>query len=336
MFVAAGEVVWADVPEPALPGPDGALVRPLAVARCDLDRPMAALGLFPGPFVVGHEMVAEVVAVGDEVGTHRVGDVVVVPFQVSCGACGPCGRGTFAACSTNRAPLGASFGFGSSGGGFGGAVADLVAVPHADHMLVPAPPGVSPVVLANLSDNVSDAYRAVAPGLRERPDADVLVLSSGTGAIALYAVAAAIALGAPNVRYIDRDPERAAVATTLGADATVHEGPWPKRFAPAAVVVESIGEPAGLLCALRSTEAYGICTVVSVSFDPVTIPIVECYTRGITLHASRADGRRLLPEVIELVTSGRLDPLSVPTTIIPWDQAADAWLVPATKLVLQR
>jgi len=60
----------------------------------------------------------------------------------------------------------------------------------------------------------------------------------------------------------------------------------------------------------------------------------EMYTRGITFHVSRADSRRLLPDVIGLVATGRLDPLAIPTTVVPWDEAPAAWL--ETKLVLAR
>jgi threonine dehydrogenase-like Zn-dependent dehydrogenase len=86
-FIGPGRVEWRDEAEPQLPDAEGAIVRPLAVARCDLDRPMAQQGLFPGPFGVGHEVAAQVVAVGERVASRRIGDRVVVPFQVSCGAC---------------------------------------------------------------------------------------------------------------------------------------------------------------------------------------------------------------------------------------------------------
>ncbi len=42
--------------------------------RCDLDLPMAARGLFPGPYTVGHETVADVVAVGDDLRIRKAGD----------------------------------------------------------------------------------------------------------------------------------------------------------------------------------------------------------------------------------------------------------------------
>jgi hypothetical protein len=66
-YVEAGRVEWQEAPDAVPPGPAGAVVRPLAVARCDLDLPMAMAGLFPGPFALGHETVAEVVAIGDQV-----------------------------------------------------------------------------------------------------------------------------------------------------------------------------------------------------------------------------------------------------------------------------
>jgi hypothetical protein len=55
MFVEAGRVAWDEAPDPQLTDSHGALVRPLAVARCDLDQPMAAFGIFPGPQVTAFD-----------------------------------------------------------------------------------------------------------------------------------------------------------------------------------------------------------------------------------------------------------------------------------------
>jgi threonine dehydrogenase-like Zn-dependent dehydrogenase len=331
-YESPGSLAWQEAPDP-VPAPHGAVVRPLAVARCDLDAPMATLGLFPGPFPVGHELVAEVVEVGRDVDT-RVGARVSVPFQVSCGACPPCVAGRTSACTAYRAPAGAAFGFGERGGGHGGAVADLLAVPHADHLLVPAPEGLSDAALATLPDNVVDAYRAVGPALAERPGADVLVLAGAVPSIGLYAVALACALGAGSVRYVDAAP--LGVAQALGATATHLEDGWPRRLDRAQIVLDGTADPAGLACAGRSTADLGLLTVVGIVFGEAPLPLLEMYTRGITLHTSRADSRRHLPAVLELATSGAFDPLVVPTTAASLDDAADAWLAPATKLVLTR
>jgi alcohol dehydrogenase len=336
-FVEAGRVEWREVPDLAPPDPTSAVVRPLAVARCDLDLPMAKAGLFPGPFPVGHETIAEVVAVGERVLARKVGDRVLVPFQVSCGACEACRGGRFGGCTAFRGRIGAAFGFGEAGGGFGGAVADQLAVPAADHLLVPAPADVPVMALATLPDNLVDGFRAVGPQLRDRPGAEVLVAGGMVKSVVLYAVAAAVAAGASRVRYIDGDQRSLAAAAALGADAVEHRGPWPRRFDRAPITVDGTGDPDGLAAVLRSTEDYGYCTSVAIYFGPVTpVPLLDMYTRGVTFHVSRADSRRLLPEVIPMVAAGRLDPLAIPTTVVPWEEAPAAWLEPATKLVLTR
>jgi len=330
------QLAWEDVEEPELSAPTSALVRPLAVARCDLDLAMVHQGLFPGPYGVGHEIAGQVIAVGNDVATHRPGDLVIVPFQLSCGTCTSCEHRTFAACSTHRAPIGASFGFGAAGGSFGAGISDIVAVPHADHLLIAAPPGIAPAALAGISDNVTDGYRAVADALTRHPGADVLVTAGGLPSVSLYATATAIALGASSVRYIDRDHERVSAAASLGADADVHTGPWPRRLSPATITVDATGTPDGLACTLRSTRPYGTCTLVAIYFQPVEVDLLDLYTRGITIHTSRVDSRRHIPDVLRLVSTGELDPLAIPTTIAPWEQAAEAWLTPATKLIVQR
>ena len=79
MLIGAGEVRWEDASEPTLSGAGAAIVRPLAIATCDLDVGVLRGG-FPlqGPYPFGHEGVAEVVAVGDAVREITIGDIVVV------------------------------------------------------------------------------------------------------------------------------------------------------------------------------------------------------------------------------------------------------------------
>jgi threonine dehydrogenase-like Zn-dependent dehydrogenase len=154
-FVEAGQLEWRDAADPTLEGDGQALVRPLAVATCDLDTGVIA-GRFPipGPFAFGHECVAEVVDVGDAVTSVRPGDLVSVAFQISCGDCAACRAGNSGSCT--ETPRLAMYGL-PLGGHWGGFLSDLVRVPYADAMLVALPEGVAPATAASVSDNIVDA-----------------------------------------------------------------------------------------------------------------------------------------------------------------------------------
>src|ERR1700753_2159951 len=162
-FEEAGRYAWRDVPEPQITAPEQALVRPLVVACCDLDVAVChgRLPLQPG-YAVGHEGLAEVVAVGDDVGGVRVGDRVVVPFQISCGTCRECRRGVTGTCGS--VPLMSMYGMapiaGLDGGGF---MADHVPVPYADTMPTGVPESGDAISIASLSDNIPDGWRTVGP-----------------------------------------------------------------------------------------------------------------------------------------------------------------------------
>lgn len=149
--------------EPQLSGDGAALVRPVAVATCDLDALIVAgESPFPAPFAVGHECVAEIVDAGDAVGSFQAGQLVSVPFQISCGQCVPCRRDRSSNCAS--VDFMSTYGFGPKVSRWGGFLSDLVCVPYAEHMLVPVPDGVEPAAVASASDNIADAWRAVAPG----------------------------------------------------------------------------------------------------------------------------------------------------------------------------
>lgn len=333
-YLGDGQLEWRDAPAPEA-GPDDVIVRPVAVARCDLDPMMIELDLFPGPYAVGHEFVGDIVSVGDAVTDWSVGDRVISPFQVSCGGCVPCASHRFAACATHRAPAGAAFGFGPAGGGHGGAMADLLRVPHADHLLHAAPTGVPLAALASVTDNVADAYRTVAEPLESQRGAEVLIVGGAGSSIGYYAILWASLLGASRVRYADTDPARCAVAESLGADVVLADGGWPRRFERAPITVAYTIDLAGLHAAIRSTDDYGHCSVPAIQFAPdVVLPLLEMYTKGITLHLSRVDARRLLPTMLEHVGSGAFDPLRIPTEIADWDDAPDAWRRPDAKVVV--
>jgi threonine dehydrogenase-like Zn-dependent dehydrogenase len=205
---------WREAPAPQLSSDAAALVRPRAVATCDLDGLIIeGASPFAPPFALGHECVAEVIDVGDTVSSFAPGQLVSVPFQISCGECDACRQGRTANCS--GVAFMSSYGFGPAVAQWGGFLSDVVCVPYAEHMLVPIPAGLAPAAVASASDNISDAWRAVAPALAEQPGADVLVVGgAGRGSIGLYAAGLAVALGSASVLYVDADEARRTDART--------------------------------------------------------------------------------------------------------------------------
>ncbi|MDA0161665.1 alcohol dehydrogenase catalytic domain-containing protein [Solirubrobacter ginsenosidimutans] len=326
-------VQWREAPAPVLGGDGEALVRPLAVALCDLDAVFLS-GAIPiaEPFPFGHECVAEVLEVGDTVKTVVPGDRVVVPFQISCGTCAACAAGRTASCRT--VPRGSAYGMRPLGGDWGGALSDVLRVPYADAMLVALPEGVEPTQLASVADNVADGYRAVAGPLAAAPGEEVLIVGGWARSIGLYAAACALALDASRVVYADTDEGRLERAAALGAE-TVAVAEWPKKLGRFPITVDASGDHAGLHAALRSTAPDGTCTSVAIYFEPETpVPLLELYTRGCTLHTGRVHARAVIPDVLALVAAGRLDPALVTSAVVAFDDAPAALAEPPTKLIL--
>ncbi len=241
-LLGKGRLEWREVAAPRLEGPLEALVRPFAVAKCDLDDAMLRYrmglklrvgralgivdpdferyfgGLFDTPLPFGHECVAEVVDVGDRVVGVQVGDLVSVPFQISCGTCINCKQSHTSICTS--VPPVAVYGFGRHKQ-FGGAMCDLLKVPFADGMLVKLPKGADALHLASLGDNVADAYRHIGPALLENKNRSVLVASGDARSIAIYTVLIARALGANHIAFADKREKQRRLALHVGADVAV-------------------------------------------------------------------------------------------------------------------
>jgi alcohol dehydrogenase len=317
---------WRDVPVPASPGPDGAIVHPIAASTCDLDCGIA-LGAtqFALPLHLGHECVAEVLAVGERVSTVRPGDRVIVPFQINCGTCKPCRTGRTGSC-TNVPPV-SMYGMGLAGGPWGGAFSDQLAVPYADAMLVALPDGIDPVAAASVADNVCDAYRHVAPHLPALlamdSDTEILIVAATTPRLVfgastpLYVGLIAHALGARNVYLADARPAIRGHAERLGLNA-LHPREL-RRRAPAPLVVDCSVD--ALRVSLSNTAPDGICTSVGSLHRAASIPTLQMYVRNATLHIGRTHVRHLIPKVLELILDGRLHPESVTTTVASIDDA---------------
>jgi threonine dehydrogenase-like Zn-dependent dehydrogenase len=334
-FTGKSKLEWRDVAEPKIDGPGQALVRPLAIARCDLDLPILhGHTLLRPAFPVGHEMTAEIVKLGSDVPGLKTGDACVVNFQIVCGTCPACGAGHSPACET--VPFGANYGLGREAVPWGGAISERVKVPFAAAMLRPIPKGIDPVHLASLSDNMTDAFRTVAPYLKAQPGANLLIVGGVAESIACYAILEARVLGAGDITYFDTDKARCDFAQSLGARSE-HADKYPQRLpGKFDVTIDCSGSIDGFRMALRSVRPYGKAITVSIFFDnSVPIPFIEMYTKGVDLTICRTHAREQTPEILSLIEQGKFDPSRVTSRIVNFDDAAGAWPEPGRKLVVR-
>jgi threonine dehydrogenase-like Zn-dependent dehydrogenase len=364
-FIRSGRLAWRDRDAPILRDPDDAIVRPFIAARCDGDtvpihRPVSRLmqaGIavraidpvvgcicgrvpFRGPFAIGHECVAQVLAVGSGVQRVRVGQTVVVPWAVSCGTCEPCRRGLTSKCATTTSATLAAYGFGPASGPWGGMVADELRVPFADHMLVAVPADVPPLRVAAASDNLADGWRSVVMPLRDRPGGSVLIIGGGAKSIGLYAAGLAVEHGATVVHYVDDDPLRRRIAEAFGAHAipararSRRRRTTPLRYD---VVVEASSRAAGLRRAIRSLGKGGVCTPVGYYLATGTrVPLMHMYATDATLRVGVSHARAALPDLLAFVARTHFPAEQVTTLTAHWDDAPTAYATRTTKLVLQR
>ena len=316
-FVARRTVEWREVPDPRLQSPVDALVRPVAATTCDIDL-VILLGRspLPPPFAIGHECIAQVVEVGDAVTHVAAGDLVVVPWHISCGHCDRCSARLYAHCRSvaEKAMFGAPI-----GGNWGGLFSDLVRIPFADAMLVPLPAGVDPIALASASDNWPLAWRLVAPHLEARPGGAVLIMSRGS--IGLYACDIAGALGASRRLYVDPDAGRRAIAESFGAETTDTIEPVRQGFD---LAVEATGRVRDLGTACLSLVPEGVCESAGNHFRPGELPLFEMYLSGVTLRLGRDSARAHIPQALQLAATGAVNPRAVVSDVLDWETLPSA------------
>ncbi|MDZ4868294.1 MAG: alcohol dehydrogenase catalytic domain-containing protein [Alphaproteobacteria bacterium] len=347
-FVKPGAFEWRDVPAPTLAADTDAIVKPIAVARCDLDLYIAAgITVYPGgAFAFGHECVGEVVEAGPKAGV-KPGERVIVPFQLSCGRCANCKRGYTNTCEAY--PFRAAYGLKPlCGTEFGGALSDRMYVPFADHMLIRLPPNLDPVAVASAADNVPDGWRAVAPHLKPRPGANVLVVGGLAQSVALYAAGAAKSLGAARVLYLDDDPIRRTHAKRFGIDveplalndrrdkAKANRGLAASgaTFEQFDITVDGTGNADALDFIIASTAPNGVCTSVAIYLTPTTpMPLTKMYSKGITFITGRVHARAELPAMIDCCATGHFHPEHVTSRVVPFSQSAEAMTDSGPKLV---
>jgi threonine dehydrogenase-like Zn-dependent dehydrogenase len=210
------------VPDPTIQVPTDAIVRVTSSGICGSD-----LHLYEvlGPFidegdVLGHEPMGIVEAVGSEVSHIKPGDRVVVPFNISCGACWMCDQGLFSQCETTQVREqgkgAALFGYTKLYGQVPGGQAELLRVPQAHFGPIKVPEGPPDDRFVYLSDVLPTAWQGVE--YAAIPDGGSVAVF-GLGPIGQMCCRIARHRGAGHVIGIDLVDERLALARRYDVDA---------------------------------------------------------------------------------------------------------------------
>ena len=210
-----------DVPDPRIQEPSDAIVRITSTAICGSDLHLyEVLGpyLSPGD-VLGHEPMGIVEEVGPEVTHIKVGDRVVVPFNISCGSCWMCSRGLYAQCETTQVRAqgkgAALFGYTSLYGSVPGGQAEYLRVPQAHFGPIKVPHEHPDQRFLYLSDIIPTAWQAVT--YADVPPGGTLAVL-GLGPVGQFAARIARHLGVDRVIGVDLVTERLALAAAHGIE----------------------------------------------------------------------------------------------------------------------
>lgn len=308
------------VDDPRIVEPTDAIVSVTSTAICGSDLHLySLLGAFIDPGdILGHETMGIVEEVGPGATNLKVGDRVVVPFNISCGRCWMCRAGLFTQCETTQVrehDKGAAlFGYTKLYGQVPGGQAGLLRVPHADFGPVVVPQDDEPDErYLYLSDVLPTAWQAVAYA-DVSPGETVLVL--GLGPIGQMAARIALHRGAGRVIGVDLVPERLAMARRHGVhtldlrgdDDVVAQVRDLTDGRGADRVVEAVGTEAH-----GSGLVHGLHKVVSHLPDAVAAPMLTKagVDRLAALRTAVAAVRRGGTLSVAGVYSGAADPVSM-------------------------
>ena len=352
-------------PMPEIEHPEDAILRVTRSCICGSD-----LHLYNGSVpdtrvgtTFGHEFTGVVEEVGSEVTGVKVGDHVLVPFNIACGRCVFCKQGLFGNCHESNpqaTAVGGIFGYSHTAGGYHGGQAEYVRVPYANVGPMVIPEGMDPDDAVMLTDVVPTGYQAAEMGGIQPGDT---VLVFGAGPVGIMAARCAWLFGAGRVIVIDQvdyrlefarnyaqceaynfneigDPVVFVKKTTdwLGADVVIDAvGAEAAGNAMQTITGRKLflqaGSATALHWAINSVKKGGIVSIVGV-YGPTDnlVPIGNVLNKGLTIRANQASVKRLLPRLIKHVQDGILDPKGLITHRIPLEDVAEGYRMFSEKL----
>ncbi len=298
------------------PGPNEVLVEIAAVGICGSDVHYYAHGrigefVVREPMVLGHEVSGTVIACGERVSRHRVGDRVCLEPGVPCGGCRECRTGRYNLCRDVRffatPPI-------------DGAMSNYATI-HEDFAFA---------LPAGMSDEAGALIEPLAVGVWACWKAHVSggdhVLVTGAGPIGLIAMQVALAMGATQVTITDVNPRRLERALQMGASASVdvNATPLASLELEADALIECSGNPGALADGIRALRPAATAVAVGMQPDPSTvIPLQVLQNREIMLTGTFRYANAY-PAAISLAAAGRVDLEALITGRFSLDEAESA------------
>ena len=226
-----GDIRCEQVHDPRIEHDRDVIIKVTACAICgsDLHLMNGYMPTMESGDVLGHETMGEVIEVGKAHSKFKVGDRIVVPFNISCGECFFCRKGLFSLCDRSNPnadkaakAMGHSaaglFGYSHMTGGYAGGQAEYLRVPYADVGPIRVPDGLDDEKVLFLSDIFPTGYMAAENAEIESGDT---VAIWGCGPVGQFAIQSAWMLGAGRVIAIDKVPERLEMAKAVGRAETL-------------------------------------------------------------------------------------------------------------------
>jgi threonine dehydrogenase-like Zn-dependent dehydrogenase len=325
VMFGAGDVRIETVPDARLIEPTDAFVAVSRAAICGSDLwPYKTMEHSETGRRMGHEFIGIVEAVGADVRTVKVGDVVVAPFLYSDGTCVFCREGLHTSCLH-----GGRYGWDGVDGGQG----EAVRVPQADGTLVVLPVGADDALmpsLLTLSDVMGTGHHA-AVAANVGPGKTVAVV--GDGAVGLCGVIATRRLGAEQIIILGRHADRIALAREFGAtDAVSERGEEAVERVRELTdgfgvhsVLECVGLEQSMLTALSIARPGGAVGRVGVPQDESMPASQLAFYNNVTVSGGPAPARAYIEELLPDVLEGKIEPGRVFDRVALLDDVPDGY-----------